>query len=144
MQTETINLDALRAPSRKIVFLGREYELGYIPSGAAIPMIESYNELLQKQTKAAGGMDLDSSLRYAEENAKEVVEDSIDFIARFCSFFYPDVTRDEISREASKEMVDQFFMEIISSIVRNSARGNTGESGGDSGDSKKNTTGPSQ
>jgi len=143
MKTDVLNLDALRAPSRKVLFLGRDYELGYIPSGAAIPMLEAYNELLRKQTEAAGSSDLEAHLRYQEEHARECVDDSIDFIAEFCAFFHPEVTRDEVAREASKEMVDSFFVEIIRSIVENSARAaSKAEAEGGEG-SKKNTTGRS-
>ena len=139
---QIINLDALRAESRKVVFLGREYELGYIPSGAAIPMMESYRLLFDKQTAAAGGGSPEALAKYEREQAKEIFEDEIDFVHRFCSFFYPEVTRSEVSLEASKEMVDIFFSEIITSIVRNSAVGKTDTDKAD--DAKKNTTGENQ
>ena len=135
---EILNLDKLKAESRKVIFLSKEYELGYIPSGAAIPLIESYNDLLSKQAKAAGGMDIETSLRYAKEHAEDVVKDSIDFITKFCSFFYPEVTKEEIAKDASKEMVDAFFTEIITAIVRNSrSEGSPEES---DNESKKNRT----
>jgi hypothetical protein len=137
-----INLDALRAESKKIIFLGREYELGYIPSGASIPIMDAYQSLYAKQILAAGGGGVDDMARYASECSEEIVEDSITFVHRFCSFFYPEVTRKEISLEASREMVDAFFTEIITSIVRNSAMG---KSEGDKGENvKKNTTGENQ
>ena len=38
MAQQLVNLDALRAESRKVLFLGQEFEIGYIPSGLAIPL----------------------------------------------------------------------------------------------------------
>ncbi|MDR1420627.1 MAG: hypothetical protein LBI86_09655 [Treponema sp.] len=137
---ELLNLDALRAPSRKVRFLGRDYELGYIPAGAAIPIYDAYTRLLEKQTREAGGQDVAAHLRYAETHAGDVVEDTIGFVARFCSFFYPEVTCEEVARDASKDMVDAFFVEIIGAIVRNSAAGKA--SGEERRDTKKNGTGP--
>ena len=141
MNNEILNLDALKAPSKKIQFLGKQYELGYIPSGAAIPLIESYNALLKKQTDAAGGTDLDASLRYAESHAQEVMEDTIDFVFRFCSFFYQDIKRDDIVHEATKAMVETFFMEIITAIVKNAGMQSSGAEA--EGDKKKALTGTS-
>jgi len=136
MLPNVINLDALRAESRKVIFLGREYELGYIPSGAAIPIYEAYSELVARQTAAAGGADAQATIRYTQEHAGEIVDDTINFTAAFCRFFYPDVTTEEVRTEASKEMVEAFFTEIIRAIVLNSMRG--APEGGASGEDKEN------
>ncbi len=140
MQTEILNLDALRAPSRKVRFLGKEYELGYIPSGAAIPVMEAFNALRAKQAAAAGSESKEDLDRYARERNREITDDTITFVAGFCSFFYPEVTRETIAMEANKDMVDIFFSEIVRSIIENSARSRSGEVDGDA--SKKNMTGP--
>jgi hypothetical protein len=139
MEKQIINLDALRAESRIITFLEKEYELGYIPSGAAIPILQAYNGLCEKQAKAAGGNDLDALRRYEKTGADEIVRDTIEFVARFCAFFYPDVTPESIAKNATREMVDMFFMEIIGAIIRNSSLGK--KAGEKTGDAKKNRTG---
>jgi hypothetical protein len=144
MADKAVNLDSLRAPSRIVTFLGRDYETGYIPSGASIPLLVSYQAMADKQAAGAGGRGYEESLRYAAEHTEEVVPDEIRVVAKYCSFFYPDVTEETVAREASREMVDAFFRELILSIVRNSAAGaKEGAEGSDAAGEKKSTTGQS-
>jgi hypothetical protein len=131
MKAAILNLDALRALSRKVQFLGREYELGYIPSGAAIPILDAYTKLLKKQEQAAGKNTIEALNAYSEQNPAEIMADTIRFIARFCAFFYPEKDAEafeaEIETEASKTMVDAFFTEIIKAIITNAAANNPAE-----------------
>ena len=41
MNNNFTNLDTLRAESQKVQFLGEEFEVGYIPSGLSIPLLEN-------------------------------------------------------------------------------------------------------
>jgi hypothetical protein len=143
------NLDALRAPSHKVVFLGLDYELGYIPAGAAIPVMESYLELVHKQEAAAGASTMDSSAAmaalesYSRQKPAEVVADTIKFLSRFCHFYYPEREASDFEKDindhASKDMVDSFFTVIVKAICVNAAvAGSETES---RSKSKKNKTG---
>lgn len=123
MKTEVLNLDALRAPSKKIQFLGHEFEVGYIPSGLAIPLSERFQALDKKQRAAAGGEDIPTLLRYQKEKGAEVEDDTIRFVADFCAWWEPNITPERVAKEADKPMVDAFFVEIVKAIFSAHAQG---------------------
>lgn len=51
MANNLINLDLLRSESQKVTSLGKEFEVGYIPSGLAIPLIENHNKNIKRAKK---------------------------------------------------------------------------------------------
>jgi hypothetical protein len=141
MKSEVINLDALRAPSRKVLFLGVEFELGYIPSGASIPVTEGYNRMIEKQMAEMGEIIPEAEAAFKQAHAQEIEQMNIGFVADFCSFWDPSFTIERISKEATTIMVDGFFTEIIRAIMTNAAQGVKSLGGRGSDGSKKNETG---
>lgn len=121
MTPTILNLDALRAPSRKVLFLGGEFELGYIPAGASIPVIEGYNRLLEKQTRDMGEVTPEAEAAYRESHSQEIEDMNIGFVSDFCSFWDPSFTREKIAKEATVPMVDAFFTEIVRALLTNAS-----------------------
>ncbi len=104
----TINLDELRAESQKVKFLEKDFEVGYIPCGAGIPILEAYNEVMQHQ----------------DEDGKQIfVDKTIGLISLFCSFTEPDFTAEFIKANASNFQVSSFFHLIAQSIIKNFGQG---------------------
>ena len=66
MAKNLINLDLLRSESQKVKFLGKEFEVGYIPSGLAIPLIENHNKNIKEQKES------DSQEKLLKDNIKSV------------------------------------------------------------------------
>lgn len=50
VKKEFLNLDLLKADkSRRVLFLGKEFELSYIPCGIAVPLIETHNAQIKQE-----------------------------------------------------------------------------------------------
>lgn len=131
MGNNYINLDTLRAESKKVQFLKKKFEVGYIPSGLAIPLLDNHNENLKTQKE--------------DDPQEKIMQDEIRSVSVFCSFYEPEFTEEYISKNASPDQVDAFYKIIVYAIVDNFLKSqdtNAGE-GKDSEESssEKKTTG---
>ncbi len=100
--SEVINLDVLRAESQKVLFLGKEFEVGYIPCGAGIPIMENFKKTME-----------------LKENQKEFSDSVVHLVSLFCSFTDKSFTEDFIRENASDRQVSGFFMLIAEAITNN-------------------------
>ena len=127
MANNLINLDLLRSESQKVKFLGKEFEVGYIPSGLAIPLIENHNKNIKEQKES------DSQEKLLKENIKSV--------SLFCSFYEPDFTEEFLSKNASDKQIEQMYQLIVTAIVKNFSAAVSNDDSGSSNSFEKKTTG---
>lgn len=123
MDNNFTNLDALRAESQKVQFLGKEFEVGYIPSGLSIPLLETYNKSIEEQK--------------TDESPKKLLEDNVKAVSLFCSFYDDTFTSDYLLKNASNSQIVAMYQIIITAIIRN--LGNVAAD--EMGDAEKKTTG---
>lgn len=123
MDNNFTNLDALRAESQKVQFLGQEFEVGYIPSGLSIPLLETYNKSIEEQKM--------------DESPKKLLEDNVKAVSLFCSFYDDTFTADYLLKNASNSQIVAMYQIIITAIIRN--LGNVAAD--EMGDAEKKTTG---
>lgn len=123
MDNNFTNLDALRAESQKVQFLGQEFEVGYIPSGLSIPLLETYNKSIEEQK--------------TDESPKKLLEDNVKAVSLFCSFYDDTFTSDYLLKNASNSQIVAMYQIIITAIIRN--LGNVAAD--EMGDVEKKTTG---
>lgn len=105
MARHIVNLDTLRAESRRVLFLGQEFEIGYIPSGLAIPLIENHNKDIQEQKES--------------DSNEKIMSDEIHAVSLFCSFYDRTFTEDFLSKNASKAQIDSMYTMLIFAIYEN-------------------------
>jgi len=105
MDNNFTNLDALRAESQKVQFLGQEFEVGYIPSGLSIPLLETYNKSIEEQK--------------TDESPKKLLEDNVKAVSLFCSFYDDTFTSDYLLKNASNSQIVAMYQIIITAIIRN-------------------------
>lgn len=123
MDNNFTNLDALRAESQKVQFLGKEFEVGYIPSGLSIPLLETYNKSIEEQK--------------TDGSPKKLLEDNVKAVSLFCSFYDDTFTSDYLLKNASNSQIVAMYQIIITAIIRN--LGNVAAD--EMGDAEKKTTG---
>lgn len=100
-----INLDTLKAESRKVKFLGKEFEVGYIPSGLAIPLVENHNENIKTQKET--------------DPPEKIMKDEIKSISIFCSFYEPEFTEKYLQENATAAQIDAFYKILVFAIFEN-------------------------
>lgn len=105
MDNNFTNLDALRAESQKVQFLGKEFEVGYIPSGLSIPLLETYNKSIEEQK--------------TDESPKKLLEDNVKAVSLFCSFYDDTFTSDYLLKNASNSQIVAMYQIIVTAIIRN-------------------------
>lgn len=127
MTQQLVNLDALRAESRKVLFLGQEFEIGYIPSGLAIPLIENHNKDIREQKES--------------DSNEKIMSDEIRAVALFCSFYDHTFTEDFLRKNASKAQIDSMYTMLIFAIYENFVKTVPDEKMEDEQQSEKKTTG---
>ena len=127
MANNLINLDLLRTESQKVKFLGKEFEVGYIPSGLAIPLIENHNKNIKEQKES------DSQEKLLKENIKSV--------SLFCSFYEPDFTEEFLSKNASDKQIEQMYQLIVLAILKNFSAAVSNDDSESSTSVEKKTTG---
>ncbi|NJL71797.1 MAG: hypothetical protein HC888_09335 [Candidatus Competibacteraceae bacterium] len=113
-----INLDSLRAEKKEVRFLGRTFDLGYIPSGISIPLTTRYNAMIREQAPRA--KDPEALKKYAEEEAAAITAENIALVAIYTSFYDPEIDAERIAREASREQVEAMLVHIVEAIVKSS------------------------
>lgn len=123
MDNNFTNLDALRAESQKVQFLGQEFEVGYIPSGLSIPLLETYNKSIEEQK--------------TDESPKKLLEDNVKAVSLFCSFYDDTFTSDYLLKNASNSQIVAMYQIIVTAIIRNLGNAPVDEMG----DAEKKTTG---
>ena len=122
-----VNLDALRAESKKVLFLDKEFEIGYIPSGLAIPLIENHNKDIQEQKES--------------DSNEKIMSDEIRAVSLFCSFYEPSFTEEFLRKNASKAQIDSMYTMLIFAIFENFVRKVPDEKTRENEESEKKTTG---
>ena len=105
MDNNFTNLDALRAESQKVQFLGKEFEVGYIPSGLSIPLLETYNKSIEEQK--------------TDESPKKLLEDNVNAVSLFCSFYDNTFTTEYLLKNASNSQIVSMYQIIVTAIIRN-------------------------
>ena len=130
MTNNFVNLDSLRAESRKVQFLGKEFEIGYIPSGLAIPLIENHNANLESQKE------------YMEDKER-LLSDNIRSGSLFCSFYEPEFTQEYLRANATLSQIEQMYSQLVYAILTNFTEYAAKDGGTDSGTTEKKTTGRS-
>jgi len=123
MNNNFTNLDTLRAESEKVQFLGEKFEVGYIPSGLSIPLLETYNKSIEEQK--------------TDESPKKLLEDNVKAVSLFCSFYNEKFTADYLLKNASNSQIIAMYQIIVTAIIRNLGNVETDETGGN----EKKTTG---
>lgn len=107
-----INLDSLKVKNKKIVqFLGKKFDVSYIPSGISIPLLEAHNAQIKKEKQLA------------KENKKPAVEETlrheIKQISTLCVFYEKEFTEDFIAKNATDKQLLAMYTLIVASIVEN-------------------------
>ncbi|QEJ99861.1 hypothetical protein [Treponema phagedenis] len=123
-----VNLDLLKAESVKIKFLEKEFEIGYIPSGLAIPLLDNHNQNVETQKE--------------DDPPEKLFHDTVRSVSLFCSFFHPEFTEEYLLKNATAQQIDAMYQNIIYAILTNftSAIPSDGEESSDD-DIEKKTTG---
>lgn len=129
MANNLINLDLLRSESQKVKFLGKEFEVGYIPSGLAIPLIENHNKNIKEQKET--------------DSPEKLLNDNIKSVSIFCSFYEPDFTEEFLSKNASDKQIEQMYQLIVLAILKNFSAAVSNDDSGSSNSFEKKTTGES-
>ena len=127
MANNLINLDLLRSESQKVKFLGKEFEVGYIPSGLAIPLIENHNKNIKEQKES--------------DSQEKLLKDNIKSVSLFCSFYEPDFTEEFLSKQASDKQIEQMYQLIVLAILKNFSAAVSNDDSGSSNSFEKKTTG---
>lgn len=131
VEKEFVNLDILKTEkSRKVKFLGKTFELSYIPCGIAIPLVEKHNEQYRKELELAAKSQTPSKA--------ESYQHEIDQVSMFCSFFEPDFTEEYIALHATDKQLVAMYTHIVDAIIRNFPAKETDE---DLSENKKKQTG---
>lgn len=99
------NLDELRAESKSVKFLGKDFEVGYIPSGLAIPLLEQYNNDVKNQKET--------------DSQEKLLNDAIRFVSLFCSHYESEFTEEYLKRNATDKQLDAMRRIIFISIIEN-------------------------
>ncbi|EMB46705.1 MULTISPECIES: hypothetical protein [Treponema] len=127
MAKNLINLDLLRSESQKVKFLGKEFEVGYIPSGLAIPLIENHNKNIKEQKES--------------DSQEKLLKDNIKSVSLFCSFYEPDFTEEFLSKQASDKQIEQMYQLIVLAILKNFSAAVSNDDSESSTSVEKKTTG---
>lgn len=125
MSNNLINLDLLRSESQMVRFLGKEFEVGYIPSGLSIPLLENHNKMIAEQKE--------------DDSQSKLFNDNIKSVSVFCSFYEPDFTEDYIRKNATGDQVVIMYELILQAILINVSKADLKNEGDAS--SQKKTTG---
>lgn len=127
MANNLINLDLLRSESQKVKFLGKEFEVGYIPSGLAIPLIENHNKNIKEQKET--------------DSPEKLLKDNIKSVSIFCSFYEPNFTEEFLSKQASDKQIEQMYQLIVLAILKNFSAAVSNDDSESSTSVEKKTTG---
>lgn len=130
-----INLDRLRAEGKRgVQFLGKKFDMSFIPCGLSIPLLEAHNAEVERERKLA---EAGKSL-----STREMLENELHAVSLFCSFYYKEFTKEFLSRNATDKELMSMYLEIVRAIVDSFGVGNAGEASDEeaAGDKKKPTS----
>lgn len=107
-----INLDSLKAKNKKVVqFLGKKFDVSYIPSGISIPLLEAHNAQVKK------------GKQLAKENKKPTTEEAlrheIKQISTLCGFYEKEFTENFIAKNATDKQLLAMYTLIVNAIIEN-------------------------
>ncbi len=105
MSKNLINLDSLKAESQKVKFLKKEFEVGYIPSGLSIPLIDDFNKNLKEQNES--------------DSQEKIMQDEIKSVSIFCSFYESEFTEEYLTKNATASQIDSFYKILVTAIYKN-------------------------
>ncbi len=105
MSNNLINLDSLKAKSQKVKFLEKEFEVGYIPSGLSIPVVEDFNKNLKEQKET--------------DSQEKIMQDEIKSVSIFCSYYESKFTEEYLSKNATAAQIDSFYKILVTAIYKN-------------------------
>ncbi len=105
MSNNLINLDSLKAKSQKVKFLEKEFEVGYIPSGLSIPVVEDFNKNLKEQKET--------------DSQEKIMQDEIKSVSIFCSYYESEFTEEYLSKNATAAQIDSFYKILVTAIYKN-------------------------
>lgn len=111
MNENYLNLDKLMSEKKQVRFLGRDFELGYIPCGLSIPILKLHNDQIARETKAAKNN--------KPLTNEELMENELKVVSTFCSFYDKDFTYDFIAHNATDKQLYAMYVQIVASIIEN-------------------------
>lgn len=111
MNENYLNLDKLMAEKKSVRFLGRNFELGYIPCGLSIPILKLHNDQIARETAA-----VKNNKPLTNE---ELMENELKVVSTFCSFYDKDFTYEFISHNATDKQLYAMYVQIVASIIEN-------------------------
>lgn len=127
-----INLDSLKAKNKKVVqFLGKKFDVSYIPSGISIPLLEAHNAQIKKQKQLAK--------ENKQPSTEETLWHEIKQISTLCGFYEKEFTENFIAKNATDKQLLAMYTLIVDSIIENFGVPATGDN--DTAQPKKKQTG---
>lgn len=118
------NLDLLRSESVVVQFLETKFDLGYIPSGVAVPLLEINQANVNAQEAGASN--------------DEIMAAEIKSVALFCGFYDEKFSENYVAKNATAQQVDAFYEMLVWAILNNFAKKNpAGENEADAQSKKK-------
>ena len=111
MNENYLNLDKLMSEKKQVRFLGRDFELGYIPCGLSIPILKLHNDQIARETKAAKNN--------KPLTNEELMENELKVVSTFCSFYDNEFTYEFISHNATDKQLYAMYVQIVASIIEN-------------------------
>lgn len=107
-----INLDSLKAKNKKVVqFLGKKFDVSYIPSGISIPLLEAHNAQIKKQKQLAK--------EKKQPSTEETLWHEIKQISTLCGFYEKEFTENFIAKNATDKQLLAMYTLIVDSIIEN-------------------------
>lgn len=127
-----INLDSLKAKNKKVVqFLGKKFDVSYIPSGISIPLLEAHNAQIKKQKQLAK--------EKKQPSTEETLWHEIKQISTLCGFYEKEFTENFIAKNATDKQLLAMYTLIVNAIIENF--GVPATDGDDTAQPKKKQTG---
>jgi hypothetical protein len=99
METNILDLDALRPQSTKVKLGGRVVEVSFIPVGITFEIDRIINEMLHLDMEEA---------KKGEEEGKKAIECMIELCATFCSVSYPDMDKEWFHKNVDSTQLTGF------------------------------------
>ena len=107
-----INLDSLKAKNKKIVqFLGKKFDVSYIPSGISIPLLEAHNAQIKKEQQLAK--------EKKQPAVEETLRHEIKQISSLCGFYEKEFTENFIAKNATDKQLLAMYTLIVNAIIEN-------------------------
>ena len=125
--------DFMNVKQRKPIMLtigGHEFDLGFIPAGVEIPLLDEFHAQVEKQgsyslpenfTELSGDEQMQARMKsaqlYAAQCAQEARINNIQFLAIFTSFFEPEIDTEYLSKHESGAVIDIAWRTLETVII---------------------------